>query len=301
MSGADVRVASRRRLAIVAGRGRLPLDVAEAARQAGEDPFIIGIEGEVSGDLSGYDHAVVGLGNASGLRRILKQAAIGRVVLSGGINRRPELSEIRPPLRVLFKLPGMLRTVFGGGDDKVLRLVMGLIESENCRVVGAQDVVPNLLATTQCLTQAKPNKVDWKNINIARRGALALGRLDVGQGAVAVSGRIVALEGAEGTDGMLQRVADLRKSGRISPNARGALVKFCKPQQDVRADLPSIGLTTIGNLAEAGLSGVAVEAGRSLILDRDEAVAKADSLGLFIVGVTREDDGDIGPDRGTRR
>ncbi len=301
MSGADVRVASKGRLAIVAGRGRLPLDVAIAAREAGEDPYVIGIEGEVSDDLSGFEHTIVGLGNAAGLRRILKRKAIDRVVLSGGIDRRPELSEIRPPLRVLFRLPGMLRTVFGGGDDKVLRLVIGLIESENCRVVGAHEVVPDLLATTQCLTRQRPNKVDWHNIDVARRGALALGSLDVGQGAVAVSGRIVALEGAEGTDGMLQRVIELRKAGRISPNARGVLVKFCKPQQDVRADLPSIGLTTIGNLAEAGLSGVAVEAGRSLILDREEAVAKADLLGLFVIGITRDDDGEDGPGPDTRQ
>lgn len=300
MSDVDVRAASKGRLAIVAGRGRLPLDVAEAARQVGENPYILGIEGEVTADLSGYDHTIIGLGNAAGLLRLLKQESIRRVVLSGGIDRRPELSEIRPPLRILYKLPGMLRTVFGGGDDKVLRLVIDLIENGECHVVGAHEVIPDLLATTACLTRTKPGKTDWRNIDMARRGALALGSLDVGQGAVAVSGRIIALEGAEGTDGMLKRVSRLRKSGRISPSAPGVLVKFCKPQQDIRADLPSIGLTTIDNLAEAGLSGVAVEAGRSLILDRAEAVAKADSLGLFIVGITRDDDGKDDHDRGVR-
>ncbi len=94
-------------------------------------------------------------------------------------------------------------------------------------------------------------------------------RLDVGQGAVSVGGRIVALEGVEGTDSMLERVATLRSAGRISPRRRGVLVKLCKPQQDIRADLPSIGISTIENLRQAGLAGVAVEAGRSLILERD--------------------------------
>ncbi len=209
--------------------------------------------------------------------------------MSGGVNRRPELGEVRTPLYLLLDLPRMLRTLFSGGDDKLLRLVISLIESAGCRVVGAQEVIPGLLAATGPLTIKKPDKADWKNIDAARKGALALGRLDVGQGAVAVSGRIIALEGAEGTDAMIDRVAELRRSGRISAKKKGVLVKFCKPQQDERADLPSIGTTTIENMARAGLSGVAVEAGRSLVLEREKAIARANELGVFIVGITREE------------
>ena len=108
---------------------------------------------------------------------------------------------------------------------------------------------------------------------------------------MAVGGRVIALEGAEGTDQMLDRVASLRATGRISARRRGVLVKFCKPQQDERADLPSIGLSTVENAAKAGLAGIAVEVGRSLVLDRPEMVARADALGLFVIGIGRNDDG----------
>ena len=109
--------------------------------------------------------------------------------------------------------------------------------------------------------------------------------MDIGQGAVSVGGRVVALESAEGTDQMLQRVAALRKSGRISARRRGVLVKVCKPQQDLRADLPSIGANTVRLAAAAGLSGIAVEAGRSLVLGREETLQAADAAGLFVYGL----------------
>ncbi len=285
----DAQVAPNGRLAIIAGRGRLPFDVAAAARRAGEDPYIIALTGEAGEEVSDYDHAFIGLASVTQLHQILKDNGIDRVVMSGGVNRRPELAEVRIPFRLVSKLPAMLKTLFSGGDDKLLRLVISLIESADCRVVGAQEVIPDLLAATGSLTVKKPNKTDWINIEAARKGALALGRLDVGQGAVAVSGRIVALEGAEGTDAMIERVAELRRTGRISPRKKGVLVKFCKPQQDERADLPSIGTTTIENITRAGLSGVAVEAGRSLVLEREQTVDLANKTGVFIIGIGREE------------
>jgi DUF1009 family protein len=95
----------------------------------------------------------------------------------------------------------------------------------------------------------------------------------------------VALEGPEGTDSMIGRINDLRTRGRISTKRRGVLVKLCKPGQDVRVDLPSAGLSTLRNALDAGLAGVALEAGRSLLLDQPEAVEFADRNGLFIVGI----------------
>ncbi|WP_284219799.1 UDP-2,3-diacylglucosamine diphosphatase LpxI domain-containing protein, partial [Shinella yambaruensis] len=98
-------------------------------------------------------------------------------------------------------------------------------------------------------------------------------------------GRVVALEGAEGTDAMLERVAGLRAAGRISARRKGVLVKLCKPEQDLRADLPSIGVETLRRARAAGLAGIAVEAGRSLVLERAALVAEADANGLFVTGI----------------
>jgi DUF1009 family protein len=217
----------------------------------------------------------------------LNRYGIGRVVMSGSVRRRPEWREVRPTLRTLMKMPAAIRTLLSGGDDTVLQMVIRLIEGNGRRVVGAHEIAPDLLAAVGPLGTAIPGEEDRRDINRAAEAAEMLGRLDVGQGAVAIGGRIVALEGLEGTDEMLERVAGLRAAGRISPRRRGALVKLCKPQQDIRADLPAIGVSTVLNARKAGLAGVAVEAGRSLVLDRAAVIKAADEAGLFVCGIDR--------------
>jgi DUF1009 family protein len=275
------------RLAIIAGGGLLPSYVAEAARAAGENPVIVALKDESDRRWEGYDHAVIAIGDFAALEGLLNRYGIGRVVMSGSVRRRPEWREVRPTLRTLMKMPAAIRTLLSGGDDTVLQMVIRLIEGNGRRVVGAHEIAPDLLAAVGPLGTAIPGEEDRRDINRAAEAAEMLGRLDVGQGAVAIGGRIVALEGPEGTDEMLERVAGLRAAGRISPRRRGALVKLCKPQQDIRADLPAIGVSTVLNAKKAGLAGVAVEAGRSLVLDRAAVLKAADEAGLFVCGIDR--------------
>lgn len=288
-AGVETQATRHGRLAILAGAGGLPLHVARAARAAGEDPFIIILRAEADRDWGDFDNAAIGTGDFAGLETLLVRNGIDRVVLSGGVRRRPEWREIRPTLKTLRRMPSVIATLLRGGDDTVLRMVIDLIESAGVRVIGAQEIAPDLIAETGRLTRAGPGPEDRRDIEAARAAALALGRLDVGQAAVAIGGRVVALEGAEGTEAMLARVADLRAEGRVSRRRKGVLVKFCKPGQDERADLPSIGLSTVAQIAEAGLAGVAVEAGRALLLERQAAIAAADEAGIFIAGVERDE------------
>ncbi|MDR6102454.1 DUF1009 family protein [Agrobacterium larrymoorei] len=281
------------RLAIIAGSGSLPLYVALAARSAGENPLIIRLKNEADLDWSQFENASISVGDVKGLGQLLSRYGIDRVVLSGGVARRPEWREIRPNLKMIAKMPSIIRTLLSGGDDTVLQMVIGLIEAQGARVIGAHEIAPALLATTGPLGKIKPSDEDRKDIAKAAQAALALGVLDVGQGAVSVGGRIVAMEGVEGTDGMLERVATLRAAGRISQRRKGVLVKLCKPQQDIRADLPTIGPSTVDNVAKAGLAGIAVEAGRAFILDRDEMLKAADAAGLFVCGIDTSLEGDM--------
>ncbi|MDQ0320176.1 DUF1009 family protein [Pararhizobium capsulatum DSM 1112] len=280
------------RLAIIAGAGMLPHHVADAARIHGEDPFIIALSNEADQDWSGFDHQRLGIGNFKAITTLFRQKGIDRVVLSGGVRRRPEWRDIKPTLRTLAKVPEVLKTLLSGGDDAVLKMAIELIEVSGARVIGVQDIVPELLAEIGPLSQQVPTVEDRRDIEVAVEAAVALGRLDVGQGAVAVGGRVVALEGPEGTDAMLKRVAQLRTEGRISSRRKGVLVKLCKPQQDQRADLPSIGPSTIIGAYEAGLAGIAVEAGRALILEREAMLAAARSHEIFVTGIDRSHPGD---------
>ena len=276
------------RLAIIAGGGLLPKYVADAARARGENPFILALRDESQQDWSGFDHDVVSIGNYARIGSAFAQHGIGRAVLSGAVRRRPEWRDIRAPIKALFAVPAIVRTLLKGGDDTVLKMVIRLIEAKGVRVVGAHEIVPNLLGSEGPLGSVAPDAAAEADIAAAAAAALALGRLDVGQGAVAVGGRVVALEGAEGTDAMLERVADLRASGRISQRRRGVLVKLCKPEQDLRADLPSIGVETLRRARAAGLAGVAVEAGRSLVLEREALITEANAHGLFVTGIVPE-------------
>ncbi|MBW9053520.1 LpxI family protein [Rhizobium mesosinicum] len=275
------------RLAIIAGGGLLPSYVAEAARLAGEDPVIVILKDESDRRWDGFDHAMIGIGDFASLDRLFKKYGIGRVVMSGSVRRRPEWREVRPTLRILTGVPAAIRTLLSGGDDTVLQMVIKLIEGRGLRVVGAHEIAPDLLTTAGPLGAVSPNKEDYRDIERAGEAAEVLGGLDIGQGAVSIGGRVVAVEGVEGTDGMLERVAVLRAAGRISLRRRGVLVKLCKPQQDIRADLPAIGVSTILNAKAAGLAGVAIEAGRSLVLDRDALIKAADENGLFVCGIDK--------------
>ncbi|GAK70969.1 hypothetical protein RRU01S_14_01920 [Agrobacterium rubi TR3 = NBRC 13261] len=280
-------------MAIIAGSGFLPYYVAEAARDGGETPFIIRLQNQADLDWSKFENASVSVGDVSSLGKLLSGHRIDRVVLSGAVSHRPEWREIRPNLKMIAKMPSIIRTLLSGGDDTVLQMVIGLIEAQGARVIGAHEIAPGLLATTGSLGKIEPSEDDRRDIAKAAQAALALGALDVGQGAVSVGGRLVALEGVEGTDGMLGRVAALRAEGRISSRRKGVLVKLCKPQQDIRADLPTIGPSTVHNAAKAGLAGIAVEAGRAFILDRETMLQAANEAGLFVCGIDTRLAGDM--------
>jgi DUF1009 family protein len=280
------------RLAIIAGNGKLPLYVAEAARDRGEQPFVFALKGESAADWAGFDHERIGIGEIARFKTRAMELDIGRIVMSGGVSRRPPLKDMRLGLAGFLKIPRMIRTIIGGGDNTVLAAVIDLLENDRCKVISVQDVVPSLLAELGPVGRIAPDETSKRDIAAAVKAARLIGTLDIGQGAVAVGGRVVALEGPEGTDAMLARVADLKQAGRVSSARRGVLVKLCKVQQDVRVDLPSAGLATVQNAHAAGLAGVALEAGRSLLLDADEVKAYADNHEMFVVGLDSETAGE---------
>lgn len=273
------------RLAIIAGGGLLPHYLAEAARRNGENPLIIQLLDEAGPEWNGYDLEHASVGNFAGIKELFRRFSITRVVLSGSVRRRPEWRQIRPTLGFLATVPFVLKTLRRGGDNAVLEMVIALLEALGCRVIGAHEIAPDLLASAGPVGSLTPDAEAEEDIRVGIEAALQLGRLDIGQGAIAVGGRVVALEGPEGTDAMLARVAEMRASGRISSRRKGVLVKLAKPQQDERADLPAIGLTTLKNASLAGLAGIVGEAGRSLLLDRAELAEAANATGMFVLGV----------------
>ena len=278
------------KVAVVAGSGRLPVNIAESLALHGHPPLVLRVRGEADNGsaFSSFETDEIGLGEFAELAPLLKRRGVTHVVLAGGIGRRPAWREIRFSFSLLRHLAKAL-TALARGDDGLLRILVRAIESEGFRVVGAHEIVPDLLAVEGPMTRAKPLKSDRADLDAAYAAARAIGALDIGQGTVSIGGRVIAVEGVEGTDGMLQRVRDLRGHGRLAGKTRGVLVKCAKPGQELRADLPSIGPMTVEAAHAAGLAGIGVEAGRSLVLDCAELVARADALGLFVVGLPKGD------------
>ncbi|UXN60239.1 LpxI family protein [Phyllobacterium zundukense] len=270
------------RTAIVAGNGQLPVAVATSLRKLGGNPLIVAIKGEAEPELYAGEHAEISIVELGGLVKILRAEGISNVVLAGGIRHRPEFrAALRPGNGNLVALYRFLRA-FRLGDDGLLRAVIATIESYGFRVLGAHEIVPDILAPAPgTLTRKRADQESVANMNAARQAAIMIGSLDIGQAAIAIGRRVIALEGVEGTDAMLQRVAELRHAKRINRKG-GVLVKCAKPQQEVRADLPAIGVSTVENAVKAGLKGIAIEARRTLILGYGETVAAADKAGLFI-------------------
>jgi DUF1009 family protein len=279
------------RIAVAAGGGNLPIEIVDALVAAGHRPFVVIIEGEAdvrSPSLAGQDHWVMPLERVGELAARFRREGVTHMVMAGGIARRPRLRGMRPSLGVLHMAPRVATSLLRG-DDGLLRAIVRYFEGLGVVIVGAHEILPDLLTARGRLTRLAPSSRDAADMKAAAIAAKAIGALDIGQAAVAIGGRAIALEGIEGTDGLLQRTRDLRFNGRIAGHSGGVLVKCVKPGQEVRVDLPTIGVGTVELAHAAGLAGIGVEADRSIILDQAGTVARADELGLFIVGLTEPD------------
>ena len=274
------------RVGIVAGSDRLPIDVAESLEKSGHSPFVVILKGEADprSALGSYEHEELELEDFAALASVLKRHGVTHVVLAGGVGRRPKLGSLKPSLALLSLIPKAVAALVRG-DDGILRAVAGVLEDRGMKLVGAHELVPDLLACEGPMTRLSPRKADWRDLDSALAAARAIGALDIGQGAVSIGGRAIALEGIEGTDAMLERVASLRTHGRIAGKTRGVLVKCAKPGQELRLDLPTIGPATVEAAHAAGLAGIGVEAQKTLVLEYAAMVERADALGLFVIGL----------------
>lgn len=274
-------------LGIICGGGALPFAVADAVLRNGRGVMLFAIEGAADRSrIASYPHQWVKLGQFGRFRRVAADASCRDIVFIGNLVR-PALSGIWldfATLRVLPRVAAAMR----GGDDRLLTGVAKIFEIYGFRLLGAHEVAPEILIAEGPIGRRKPSARDAADIEIGLALLDAIGRFDVGQAAVVIGGRVVAVEGAEGTDGMLARIAEMRRTGRIrTPIGAGVLVKAAKPGQDHRFDLPAVGPQTVAGLARAGLAGIAAVAGEVLISEPHLVQVAADRTRLFVLGVAR--------------
>jgi DUF1009 family protein len=276
-------------LAIICGGGSLPFAVADAVIARGRKAILFAISGAADTDrVSNYAHHWQAIGEAGKLFARMREEGCRDVVFIGSVTR-PPIRKLRIDWQTLLMLPTILSS-FRGGDDHLLSTLERIGERAGFRVVAAHEVAPDILVAEGSMARRAPQAAD--HADIARGLALlrAIGPFDVGQAVVVVDQHVLAVEGIEGTDAMLARIADLRRSGRVNTAVgTGVLVKAPKPDQDRRFDLPTIGPNTVEAVREAGLAGIAVAAGETLIAEPQLVISAADRAGLFVTGVKASD------------
>lgn len=272
-------------LGVIAGGGDLPRAVAESARAEGRAVFVVALRGMCGEWAEEFPHDWVSLGEPGRALKSLGGSGAKDVLLAGKVER-PKFSELKLDAKGVMILPRVIAAA-RQGDDALLRMLVGLFEEAGFRAVSVAEAAPGLVANEGALGALLPNEDHKADIVRAFAIVRALGALDVGQAAAVCEGLALAVEAAEGTDAMITRIGQLKDNLRGTPQKRrGVLVKALKPTQDAKTDMPVVGVETVRRAAEVGLAGIALEAGKSLIVGKGAVAAEADRLGLFVMGVT---------------
>jgi DUF1009 family protein len=272
-------------IGLVAGGGAMPFAVADSLVARGITPVLFALRGACDPvRVERFRHHWISVGQLGRATKLFRSENCRDLVFIGNL-ARPALSEIRldwGTLRVL----GRVLAAFRGGDDHLLSGIAGILEQDGFRMVGIKDVAPDLLMPEGCLTRASPDANAEADIARGREVLLALSPYDVGQAVIVIDGHVVAVEDIEGTDGLLARVARLRNEGRIRTKPpRGVLVKAPKRGQDLRFDLPAVGVRTVEGARAAGLAGIAISAGNAIVAEPQAMIETADAAGIFVAGL----------------
>ncbi|MBX6315364.1 MAG: UDP-2,3-diacylglucosamine diphosphatase LpxI [Isosphaeraceae bacterium] len=271
------------RIGLLAGSGRFPILFAEAARRQGLRVACIGIRYEAPEELRALcdSFQLVSVSRLGGMIRAFKRLGVQRIVMAGKVTKSVMYTPLRfvrlwPDLRTIHLWYRVLRD---RKDDSLLLGVIAEFERDGMTFASALDYCPELLVKQGVLTRRRPTAAEWKDIAFGWKLAKEMGRLDVGQSVAVKEQATLAVEAIEGTDCCIERAGTLCRAGGWT------LVKVAKPQQDMRFDVPTIGLTTIENLHRAGARVLAIEADKTIVIDQDQVIALADRYGLTIVAL----------------
>lgn len=266
------------RYAIIAGNGRFPFLVIDAAREQGVDPVIFAIKEEASPELSRKSASIhwLSLGEAARLMELLSAEHIQKIILAGQVKHVQIYSAIKPDAAVASTLNGLARK----NTDALIGAFVAMLESLGMEVVDSTIFLKPLLAAPGVMTPRHPDASDAADVKYGRGIAKELARLDIGQTVVVADSACVAVEAMEGTDATIERAASLSNGKRL------VVVKVSKPDQDMRFDVPVVGVKTVEVMARSNARVLAIDAGATLLFERESLIQRATEAGITIVGMT---------------
>jgi UDP-2,3-diacylglucosamine hydrolase len=273
--GQDLKMAANREsIGIIAGGGKFPLLAADSARKHGFKVVAVAHEGETDPSLSDLADKItwVKLGQLGKMINAFKKEGVQKALMAGAIKKTGMFGKVMPDLKGLAIISKL--AIFH--DDGILRAAADEFAKEGIKIVSSTEYLPELLAVKGCITKKRPNKEQEEDIRIGWKVAKELGRLDVGQCVVIRKKTVLALEAIDGTNETISR-------GGIIAGKGAVVVKVSKPDQDMRFDVPSVGLETIELMSRVNASILAIEAGKTLLFDRQEMIEYADKAGISII------------------
>ena len=284
---ADVCADPQRRIGLIAGWGRYPFAVAQALRQQGMTTYCLGVHGEASPDLAGLcrDFRLLGIAKFGTAIRYFKRHGITSATMAGKVHKvrlfQPRSwLKLLPDLRTIrMFMPHLLTRRKDCRDDSLLGAIVDEFAREGIHFAPATDFCPELLVQEGPLTQRIPSAWQRKDIAFGWQAAKELGRLDIGQSVAIKDQAVLAVEAIEGTDACIQR------AGQLCPAGGFTVVKTAKPNQDMRFDVPTVGLRTLQTMVDSGARVLAIEAGRTILLDEPDLIEFANRHRLIVVAL----------------
>ena len=266
------------RIGLIAGNGRFPIIFADNAKKLGYHVSAVAHEGETEPELAGHVDRIhwIKIGQLNKLIKAFKDDGVHQAVMLGGMKKTHMFTTLRPDFRTL----ALATRLALWKDDDILRELAKELEREGIAICESTFGLEGILVEEGTLTERTPSEKEWEDIRYGWEVAHDIGRLDIGQCVVVKDRVVVAVEAVEGTDGAIKRGGVLAKGGAV-------VVKRSKPQQDLRFDLPAVGPRTIEVMASVKASVLAIEAGRTILLDREIMLEKAKSARIAIVGITK--------------
>jgi DUF1009 family protein len=265
------------RLAVIAGNGRFPFLVLEAARDLGIDPLVVAIKEEAAPELAREAESIhwLSLGEVAKLLELLTAESVHKVLLAGQVKHVQLFSSITPDRLVTRVLTGMQRK----NTDALIGAFVRMLEGRGIEVVDSTLFLKPLLPEVGTLTQRAPDESEWTDIHYGREIAKKIAGLDIGQTIAVADRACVAVEAMEGTDSTIERAATLSNGRRL------VIVKVSKPHQDMRFDVPVVGLRTVQVMQRARASVLALDAGKTLLFERHRMLEEANEAGIAVVGM----------------
>jgi DUF1009 family protein len=279
MTNAQLRLNNIEKIGLIAGSGQFPVLFSKAARKRGLQVYAIAHKGETDPLVEGVVNGVqwIKLGQLKSIIRFFRDHGVTDAVMAGAITKTKMFFDVMPDLRALKLLTTVNHTL----DDGILRAFAKELEKEGITIRASTFLVPDLLAPKGCWSRRKPSRSEWADVRFGLRIIQEIGKLDIGQTIVVRDGSVMAVEAIDGTDATVRRGGQLGREKTI-------VVKISKPNQDLRFDMPAVGLETVKTMVDVKASVLAVEAERTIVFDKEEMIKLADQNKIALIGMEKE-------------